>query len=381
MKPPSHSATSSRLLAAGLLAAAATGFPGEAAAQESLLDRLSVHGHLSQAYGMTDKHQYLGIPSEGTADYRTAALQFRFQATDRDAMVIQLSHERLGLSPLMGVEPSVDLDWVFYERRLNDATRLRVGKIVMPMGIYNEIRDVGVLLPLYRAPPLMYSERMYAVETLSGASLHGEKWLGQDWRLSADVFGGEWEYMQLDLETMGRARNGLGSQVWLWTPVQGLRVGASALRFTASNVMGMPEDYEEPQKTFGAALDATFERIFVRSELRHSRFEIGTAEGYYGEVGVPLGRGFSLVAQAEFADFNWDLSSFFPPGMPFPVTFDGNVARDQALALRWAPSPSLVFKLEGHRHRGYLTEDPLLNFLVDPPARFNYGILSVSTSF
>ena len=369
------------ILAAALMAVALIAFPSDAAAQESLAERLSIHGHLSQAYGITDRFQYAGIPSGGTMDYRTAALQFRFDATDRDAMVIQLSHERLGRSPIMEHEPALDLDWAFYERRLGDQTRVRVGKIVLPVGIYNEVRDVGVILPLYRPPLLMYAERTYTVETMSGAAINREMDLGSRWRLSADAYVGEWDYLQFDLETVAQVDNALGVTVWLSTPLQGLRVGGSALGFTVSDQVGMPEDHEDRMHSFGAALDGSFERFFVRSEFRHGRFELGTAENYYGELGVHLGRGWTVVGQADFADIALDLSPFFPPDMPFPTWFDGNLNRNLAFGLRWAPAYNLVLKIEGHRFRGYGTEDPVRDMFTEGPARFHYALFSVSTSF
>jgi hypothetical protein len=39
--------------------------------------RLQVHGYLTQAFGIADGGTYLGVPTSGTADYRTMALLCR----------------------------------------------------------------------------------------------------------------------------------------------------------------------------------------------------------------------------------------------------------------------------------------------------------------
>lgn len=58
----------------------------------------------------------------------------------------------------MAFEPDVKLDWAFYERKLGQDTSIRVGRIPQPMGLLNETRYVGTLLPFYRAPYNFYQE-------------------------------------------------------------------------------------------------------------------------------------------------------------------------------------------------------------------------------
>src|SRR6185295_799141 len=55
----------------------------------SLGSKITIHGFLSQAYARTDGSQILGIPKQGTADYRTAALQVRADITPSDTFAIQ----------------------------------------------------------------------------------------------------------------------------------------------------------------------------------------------------------------------------------------------------------------------------------------------------
>lgn len=115
---------------------------------------LSVHGYLTQGFAISTDHQVHGISTEGTSDYRNLALQFRYDVDDQQNFIIQFSHERLGLSPIMQLEPDVELDWAYYEYKFNDIYSIKVGKIQMPFGIYNEFRDVGTLLPFYRISTL-----------------------------------------------------------------------------------------------------------------------------------------------------------------------------------------------------------------------------------
>jgi len=362
-----------------LVTLAAAAHAAHPAAAQSTDGRLSVHGFLTQAYGRTDGHQVLGITSEGTSDYRVAALQFRFDADPENAFVLQFSHERLGRSPLSEVEPEVDLDWVFYERRFGEHTVVRVGKVRTPLGLFNEIRDVGTLLALYRAPVSVYGEQVYASETVNGAMVGRRIPLGT-WALDVDAFYGSWDFVQYDLATYAHVDGGYGGQVWVNTPIDGLRAGAGHLRYTVGNLVNAPADAEDDHVAWIASLEGNFTRLSVRSELFHASFGetdlgyIGKAERYYVQAVVNVTDWLGVVGQAEFEDLRLDVSG------PFGFSFDGNENRDLAVGVRYAPAPNLAVKLEGHAFRGYRIEDGALPYGA-PRARAKYALLSVSTSF
>lgn len=350
-----------------------------AAAQSSALEGLSVHGFLTQAYGRTDGPQYNGLTDHGTADYRVAALQFRYDATDRHAFVIQLSHERFGQSVLTSREPEVDLDWAFYEHRFGDNTLARVGKVRMPTGIYNEIRDVGTLLPLYRPPDALYGELIYTNETVDGLMVGHRVPLG-DWTVELDGFLGSWDFLQFDFETRAKVEGG-GLQVWLHTPLEGLRVGGAGIHYTARDLAGLDPHAEDGQTIWLAALDGTFPRLFVRGELLHLSYGEdsfgygGSGLAYYGQVGVPVGASVSLIAQAERSLLDLDVFDF--PA----ASLDGEMSRDLSLGLQFRASPHLVLKLEGHHYRGFVVNDEMRMAPGVPPTTLTYGLFSVSTSF
>lgn len=361
---------------------------GTVAAQQSPLERLSVHGFLTQAFGVTDDYQYLGMPTRGTADYRTAAVQLRYDLSDRDAFVIQVAHERFGRSRLNDIRPDIYLDWVFYQRRLGDKTTVRAGKILLPVGIYSEIRDVGTLLPFYRPPTSMYGEAVYSSETLNGVSVGQRVPLGQEWVLNADAFVGDWEYLQADFETFGKVDGGMGANLWLETPLRGLRVGGAVTRFSARNILGAPAEQRDEMLWSHSAVDGHFGRFTVRAEGSHVTFRDATTDVYSGslraayvQVGMSLTSRLSFTAQADIQRIAIEIPEPQPPFPPQPLDVDWTQHRDLGLVARYLLSPSVVLKLEGHRARGYSVDNQLLFPMVDAPAQFNYAMFSVSTSF
>lgn len=342
---------------------------------QTALDRLSVHGHLTQAFGMSEQHQVLGIPEKGTADYRAAALQFRFAATDDDHFVIQFSHERFGRSPAVPGDADLDLDWVFYERRFGPATSVRVGKVAIPFGIYNEIRDVGTLLPFYRAPAGLYTERSFTNESVDGIVATHTIGYASPWGVQLDAFFGEWEVTNQD-GVQADARNAVGGRAWLLTPIEGVRVGGGARRYTYD----ANDPASDPSTVWGwhASLDANTGRLLLRSEYAEEHFapaSDGRVRTLYGQLGVRVTDRLLLVGQAERQDFRIDVAG------PFPLSADREFERDVAVGARFAILPGLVIKGEHHWYRGFRVEDVETNVFGGDPAHTMYTLLSVSISY
>ena len=88
-----------RIIFASLILGAACLPQGEVSGQ-SISDRLTLNGFLSQAYGDATEYPIYGLPTGGTGDYRTLALQARFAITNSDFVVVQVNHRALGESAL-----------------------------------------------------------------------------------------------------------------------------------------------------------------------------------------------------------------------------------------------------------------------------------------
>ena len=91
--------------------------------------KLQVHGFLTQAWatgsnlegrfplpngepaGPTLDELSLGIPEDGTTSYRNMAIQFRYEISEKDIMLVQFSSRDLGISPTTESEEEVELDW------------------------------------------------------------------------------------------------------------------------------------------------------------------------------------------------------------------------------------------------------------------------------
>ena len=383
------------------------------------LSKLQIHGFLTQAYatadfvgnrvlgpggadpGPTFNEIALGIPEDGTFEYWNIALQFRYEITPRDIMVVQFSSRALGDSPIADLEDEVELDWAFYERRLADHTSLKVGRVQIPLGIFNEIRDVGTILPFYRPPFLFYREGTFTNETVDGVVLSHTFWPESDWSLEADFFVGNWETFELtplgESDATIATDEGYGTQLWLNTPIPSLRFGYGIhwrdRTGGAEGVIRLPGSTTRFVDWY-ASVEAAFEKFVLRAEWRQFTGdpEVSPAFGaddffsnidnYYIHMGYHFTERFRVYAQYEKSDSSLHASVF-------TNDFDVSLEQDLGIAVNYLFSPNLVLKAEHHIVKG---EDfgliPLGPNFSPPLAPFTQDmsdgsrtILSLSVSF
>ena len=341
------------------------------------LSKLSVHGFLTQAWADADFTEVpvgvrpdgstgplgpspdlveltLGIPEGGTTDYRDLALQFRYDMTDKDVFVVQFSSRSIGQSPLQDFGDEIELDWAFYERRLTDHTSLKVGRVQIPLGIYNELRDVGTVLPLYRPSSLFYGEGAFTSETVDGAVLTHTFFSDSAWNLETAIYGGEWtaiNFIPGQISELSRAKGG-GYQLWLASPWD-VRLGTGLVTFDHEGG-GFLEPINGSREIFHVSLDAAFGRFTLQSEWKEEtnvHIDVGAGPGTFVEfdvsewyilAGVQLTEKLRLFAQSETAFFSAQL-------IPLDINTDGRKQReDNALALNFSFTPSIVLKAEYH---------------------------------
>ncbi len=371
--------------------------------------KFQIHGFLTQAWadasytegGPEPFEIELGIPEDGTTDYRFLALQFRYQIGAKDLMVVQLSSRRLGESPTTQVEDEIELDWAFYERRLADHTSIKVGRIQIPLGIFNEIRDVGTILPFYRPPFTFYNEGSFTSETVDGLAISHTFWPQSDWSLETDVYGGQWELIEAGVfdptapPAIATAEDAFGAQLWLNTPI-GIKLGWG---FQQRDVTGGQEGVFRPvgeATRFGdqyVSLDASFNRFVARAEWRNLG---GTLDSplfgfalrsfqtvYYIQLGYHFTDKFSLWVQSERSEVDQTADLFTEE-----QNFD--LRTDDGIAVNYAFSPNVVLKAEYHENEAELGA---FQPVFIPPASFglqpivqsfpdgNYSIVSLAVSF
>jgi hypothetical protein len=256
--------------------------------------------------------------------------------------------------------------------------------VPLPTGIYNELRDVGTLLPFYRPPDDVYRETTFAPETTDGIVAAHRFGGASGWSLEVAPYAGQWELF----DAAGRpqqARDAIGVHLWLQTPVEGLRVGGGARRHDQVQGGLLLDRMDQ----VSAALDARVGRFTVQAEyidhgwqnprraMRALKATSALAAGktYYGLVGVAVRDRLAFHAQASYTEV--ELLRIDGVTVPFD---DYN--EDVALGARWSFRPDLVLKVEVHRNVGRTAEGvPSTVVFAPEPPETEYGLVSLSVSF
>jgi hypothetical protein len=374
---------SSILASCRVSALALLAMPAWLYAQTAAPSALSVHGYLTQGYGVSGRDTVLGLTPNGTTDYRRAALVGRYAASPSDNFVVQVGHRRLGNSPSMRFEDNLKVDAAFYEHQFAFGTSVRVGKAALPSGIFNDVRYVGTLLPFYRAPFSVYGEGAYVSETIDGVVAQHTFRLGESWSLATDAYAGDFGLLEFRtaVDANGTAsyngaamesKNVLGAQLWLTTPIEGLRFGYGGRR--KDDYGGLFESWRAADRLMTdmtASVDATFEHWQVRAERNHVHGASVDVRSEYVQAGISPRHWLSINVQSEFRR----IDAAEPPNPMMRI--DSN--RDDAVGVNFALNPSAVLKFEQHRTKGFNFEQVVNPF--GPRILGSYFILSLSSTF
>ena len=347
------------------------------ATAQSSAEQLTFYGFLNQGYGVSGALPILGLNKDASTDYRAAAIQARFAISPVDNFVVQAVTRSLGTSP-QGVAPgTVALDWAFYHHRF-DVASVRVGRIPAPFGFLAETREVGTLLPFYRAPANYYIESFRSVD---GAMATNELPIAGG-TLETSIFGGgtngslvTWlppNFPVPFVNTKLRFERLLGAQMVYTTPLEGVRLlgGLTTLR-----VLDTAKVQPVPATKIGllnAGIEAKFDRVFARGETRRIKSGSNARQySYYAQAGVQPIKSFWINAQGDFAEDEGYVAA--------ANTYMGRVSSaDRALSLSYQFAPNVVGKVEQHWAKGGI------DGFVAPTAPLpyaHYSIASFAVSF
>lgn len=357
-------------------------------------ERLTIHGAASLAYGKSDKLPISGITKDGTSDYRILALQFGYKVSEKDRFVTQLLHRKNGASPLNAITPAIEPVWAFYEHRFDGGSSVKVGRNPLPRGIFNEIRYIGTLLPLYRVGNAVYGETL---EFVDGVVYRTPISLGKSWSLDATAFAGGYDIKAQVPSSSGvssvvnaRNENSIGGQLWLKTPIDGVRFGAFVNNYQGTPRATLPEA-SRPKRTTTMlySADAVFSKAFARAEF--TSFTQKKAPNFVDFQSWYVQGGITPTEKLGFvAEYNAGRNVVRFTNTPIP-NIDLPLNKDLVIGASYKPSVHVAFKLEGHSVKGYQfdtgvpsiippTAPPLVAKLA-PAKKTYFALASVSVSF
>ena len=206
--------------------------------QNQFVENLNIHGFLSQGFMKSSDNNFLGNTSEGTLEFNEIGLNMSYEVFDDLRVGAQLLSRDLGREG----NNAVFIDWAFADYSFQDWLGIRAGKIKMPLGLYNEYRDLDIARTNIFLPQGSYIESWRESFTaLTGVGLYGsfdgsDFYLGElNYQFQAGVIdldkdsGLNWtieDELNADLTKYEITPSYVASLVWE-TPLDGLKLGAS----------------------------------------------------------------------------------------------------------------------------------------------------------
>ena len=343
---------------------------------------LTVTGNLSQAFAQSTEHQVFGINTEFSSAYRVLNLQFGYSVSERNDLIIQLSHRKLGASPFAETEPNVDLDWGYFTYQFTPGFGVEIGKLPAPIGLMNRKRDQSLLLPFYQVPYAFYGLNPRLNETVDGSNLRLVMGDQNGWRADLQAFAGFWRFQQaratsspdpnaVDYDlSEHQVSNGFGTQVWLVSPWTHSRIGGG---FFSGN-----ETTAEPESRFWAAHSSLetamfFFRFCTEWIYFTNPDQNEDQSGLYAQIQVPIRK---VVTLNGIFQKSW---LGLTPQTGEKTWVDGY--QEFGFGAKVNFSSQFIVKAEYHLTEGFAVEDVVLKPLSQSPFQTQYWIISLSAGF
>ena len=314
---------------------------------------------LEEAYGFDEDSTPLG----------NAAVQLRW-SKGRHSLFGRLEWEDNGLSPYE--ESGVNLKVASYGFQLSERLDLQLGRIEVPLGLFNQLRRLGAFHPFSRIASDFYREGGPSTQSVDGAGLRLR--LPRDVHL--DLFWGEYDFQEGLTETFDfTAEDVVGGELRFRPRVGAvqLTVGAGYLEYETTGNAVFPESHHDRYGYWGF-VEVDADRFFLRGEGRVYEASsqpdvppLGTFKSasrfipFYAEAGYK-GQRLMVGLRYEESTVQSDIEG------AFELRQNNRQRTTTTLAASWDLGRGFLAKLETSWHRyGLLDEEPVLTDPGPPP--------------
>jgi hypothetical protein len=361
-----------------------------------LNDDLRINGFLSQGYLKSWENNLFGESTDGTFQINEFGLTVNARVSE---------HLRIGgqlLSRDLGTEGNneVLLDWGMADYRRLDWLGLRIGKVKLPIGLYNQGRDSDFLRPMAFLPQSVYDEnKRNLMVAATGVSLYGNLSLGQSGDLEYQSYYGEINFaedsghargLQALATRIAATRNQViigfkadnryvyGGALVYSPPLSGLRLGASYFTGKSRFTFDLADADNRVSQGYGSGNNKNF--LVFSAEYTHSNMTLSaeymefTANRIILDIDVPDSR-----SQGGYVQLSYRLFDPLVASILYDVFYADKddrrgtqlVARGQpnylgwrkdlGVGLRWDVTSNWVLKAEWHEVEGAALQLPLFN--------------------
>lgn len=343
---------------------------------------VEIHGFASQGYiKTTEENEYpVGNSGQGSFNFNDFGINFTKRLAPDLRVGLQLFAQDRGNFG----NDTITLDWAYGDYRYQDWLGVRVGKVKIPLGLYNESRDNDALRNPILLPQGLYSDYFRDVtNSVLGLGIYGTKQAG-----GAGKFAYQFNVGTLPLNSDSALAGALAATEMSsgptynygleWQPpVDGLRLAVTGLSTEWKTTFGNPA--APTHLSISPFQRQIYSVEYVRDKLTlNAEYGIENLDFDWGFGGpVEKRRGDSWYVGSAYRFTDWmelgayynayyqdrnhrDGSNHLAYGMPNDFNM---YQKDAALTLRLDPMRNVVVKFEGHVLQG-----TALNWLNFAPA-------------
>ncbi len=200
---------------------------------------ITIHGFASAGYLDSNHHNFLAETEDGSVDFNEFGINFTKSFTNDLRLGFQLYSFDLGD---IG-DHKVSLDWGFLDYHWKEWLGIRLGRVKMPYGLYNEQQDYDMLRTSILLPQGIYSKyQRESIINYNGIGAYGNFSIGELGKLGYDIFYGTAKFesdggIAKILSENGRELESSdmdwtsGGRIKWYTPVKGLLLSSTYFRY------------------------------------------------------------------------------------------------------------------------------------------------------
>ncbi len=335
-------------------------------------------GFLTQGLSLTDSNNFAGKSSERvSSDFREFAVHATWRATSQLHLAGQVMSRKFGAVD----DGELQFDYLLADFRLSsDISReygVRVGRVKLPYGFYNETRDVAFTRPAIVLPQSIYFNTTRELQLSGdGIMLYG-RFPVADMRLDVDLLVGspresvntEYGYFRADLSGKFEDDFGVISRVSLSDGAETWLVGITLGQFDLLYHPGPLGEFglEEGGVSIDVAIfggQYNTESLSFTAEYMLLGIDRSDLGGVFEQNGESRLESYYLQTEYRFAK-DWDLVLRYDvfylnkndrTGLKFERRSGhpahSQWAKDYTLGVGWQASPNMSFRAEWHNIQG-----------------------------
>jgi hypothetical protein len=282
---------------------------------DGLTDRFDFHAFGDQTYAKTDHNTYVDADPRGTWDNNFLGLVMAATITDRSKLWAQLE---------TSTEDSTRFTWFFVDYQFTSDLTGHIGRVRLPLGLYNDIVDTKFLQQGLLEPNIYQPAADFVHDSYQGIGFDYDLHVGKAGDLLWQVFGGNSYVTETDDPQHDRRLYGV--RVTYSTPISGLRFMVSAYQ----------QQFESPGTT--ALHDEN--RAILSGDYVNDRFNVKSEFAVHSLLGVH--------SRAYYAQLGYQLSPRWTPYLRYEdATTDESRDSDPAYFQRTAVT-GVSFRLQGN---------------------------------